>query len=236
MLSNVKRLLPLILLLNLFSLSPSNAAELPSEMEYQNTKLILNGHGTRIRFFMKAYEGSLYLESPSNNAEKIINEDVDIDINFAGKFIGDIDQIYFNSKSEILYHPPKIMEVLFNNKGEEIKKQDPKEIISNVRDDSPPIKWTGKFFKREEVLKKFVINKSIQLRHIDGLTYEFLFEMAKTLDDQKSLILLGGGSTGKDPLIFQSNGSPYRGFLDGRIKGKEYKLILRLSNLELRGI
>ena len=60
--------------------------------------------------------------------------------------------------------------------------------------------------------------------------------MAKTLDDQKSLILLGGGSTGKDPLIFQSNGSPYRGFLDGRIKGKEYKLILRLSNLELRGI
>ena len=171
-----------------------------------------------------------------NLAEKIINEDVDIDINFAGKFIGDIDQIYFNSKSEILYHPPKIMEVLFNNKGEEIKKQDPKEITSNVRDDSPPIKWTGKFFKREEVLKKFVINKSIQLRHIDGLTYEFLFEMAKTLDDQKSLILLGGGSTGKDPLIFQSNGSPYRGFLDGRIKGKEYKLILRLSNLELRGI
>ena len=66
-----------------------------------------------------------------NLAEKIINEDVDIDINFAGKFIGDIDRIYFNSKSEILYHPPKITEVLFNNKGEEIKKQDPKEIISN---------------------------------------------------------------------------------------------------------
>ena len=71
MLSNLKKLLPLILLLNLFSLSPSNAAELPNEMEYQNTKLILNGHGTRIRFFMKAYEGSLYLESTSNNAEKI---------------------------------------------------------------------------------------------------------------------------------------------------------------------
>jgi len=194
----------------------------------KNARLLINNEETNDDKLVEKYKKNL--------AEKIINEDVDIDINFAGKFIGDIDQIYFNSKSEILYHPPKIMEVLFNNKGEEIKKQDPKEITSNVRDDSPPIKWTGKFFKREEVLKKFVINKSIQLRHIDGLTYEFLFEMAKTLDDQKSLILLGGGSTGKDPLIFQSNGSSYRGFLDGRIKGKEYKLILRLSNLELRGI
>ena len=80
MLSNLKKLLPLILLLNLFSLSPSNAAELPNEMEYQNTKLILNGHGTRIRFFMKAYEGSLYLESTSNNAEKIINDDAPMSI------------------------------------------------------------------------------------------------------------------------------------------------------------
>ena len=80
MLSNLKKLLPLILLLNLFTLSPSNAAELPNEIEYQNTKLILNGHGTRIRFFMKAYEGSLYLESTSNNAEKIINDDAPMSI------------------------------------------------------------------------------------------------------------------------------------------------------------
>ena len=68
------------LLLNVFSLTSSNAAELPSEMEYQSTKLILNGHGTRIRFFMKAYEGSLYLESTSNNAEEIINGDVPMSI------------------------------------------------------------------------------------------------------------------------------------------------------------
>ena len=80
MLTNVKKLLPLLLLLNVFSLTPSNAAELPSEMEYQNTKLILNGHGTRIRFFMKAYEGSLYLESNSSNAEEIINDDAPMSI------------------------------------------------------------------------------------------------------------------------------------------------------------
>ena len=77
----------------------------------KNARLLINNEETNDDKLVEKYKKNL--------AEKIINEDVDIDINFAGKFIGDIDQIYFNSKSEILYHPPKIMEVLFNNKGEE---------------------------------------------------------------------------------------------------------------------
>jgi hypothetical protein len=81
MLSNSKKLLPLILLLfGFFSLSSSHAADLPSEMEYQGSKLTLNGHGTRIKFFMKVYEGSLYLESASNNADEIINNDAPMSI------------------------------------------------------------------------------------------------------------------------------------------------------------
>ncbi|MDA0870870.1 MAG: hypothetical protein O3B39_04230 [Proteobacteria bacterium] len=170
-----------------------------------------------------------------NLADKILKEDVDIDIEVAGKRIGDIDRIFLNSKKEILYAPPKVKEILFDKEGKEIKKQDPKEVVSNVRDDTPPLQWTGKFYKREEVLSKFVISKSIQLKHVDGLTYEFLYDMAKTLDEKKSLILLGGGS-GKDPLIFQTNGTPYRGFLDGRINKKQYQLILRLSNMELKKV
>ena len=81
MLTNFKRLLPFALLLfGFFSLAPSYAADLPTKMEYQGTKLTLNGHGNRIKFFMKVYESSLYLESPSNNAEKIINNDVPMSI------------------------------------------------------------------------------------------------------------------------------------------------------------
>ena len=40
----------------------------------------------------------------------------------------------------------------------------------------------------------------------------------------------------KQPLIFQTNGSPYRGFLDGRINKNQYQLILRLSNMELKKV
>ena len=194
----------------------------------QNIKLLINDEQTN--------EQNLQAKFKNKLADEIIINDVDIDVEFAGKIVGDIDRIFLNSKSEILYHPPKIKEIVFNKKGEEVKTQNPSEIIPNVRDDTPPLKWTGKFFKREEVLQKFVFSKSIQLKHTDGLTFEFLFEMAKKLDEKKSLILLGGGKTGKDPLIFQSNGLPYRGFLDGRVKGKEYQLMLRLSNLELKRI
>ena len=194
----------------------------------KNSRLLISSDETSEESLIKQYKSKL--------AENILNNDVDINIEHAGKFIGDTDRILFNSKNEILYSPPKIKEVLFNKDGKEIKKQDPKEIVPNVRDDTPPLKWTGKFFKREEILKKFVINKSIQLRHTDGLTFEFLYDMAKTLDNKKSLMFLGGGKSGKEPLIFQTNGSPYRGFLDGRINKNQYQLILRLSNMELKKI
>ena len=193
----------------------------------KNKRILINSSETNDDYLINKFKDKLNQE--------IIKNDVDIDIEYAGKFIGDIDRILFNSKSEILYTPPKIKEILYNSKGDEIKKQNPQEITPNVRDDTPPLKWTGKFFKRQEVLKKFVITKSIQLKHVDGLTYEFLYDMAKTLDTKQSMILLGGGQ-GKDPLIFQTNGSPYRGFLDGRINKNQYQLILRLSNMELKKI
>ena len=192
----------------------------------KNSRLLISSDETSEDNLIKKYKNKL--------AQKILEEDVDLDIDYAGKFVGDIDRILFNSKNEILYTPPKIKEVVFNKEGKEIKKQNPKEIVPNVRDDTPPLKWTGKFFKREEILKKFVITKSIQLRHVDGLTFEFLYDMAKTLDNKKSLMFIGGGKSGKDPLIFQTNGNPYRGFIDGRIKKKQYQLILRLSNMELK--
>ena len=194
----------------------------------KNSRLLISSDETSEDNLIKKYKNNL--------SQKILEEDVDLDIEYAGKYIGDIDRILFNSKNEILYSPPKIKEVVFNKEGKEIKKQNPKEIVPNVRDDTPPLKWTGKFFKREDILKKFVITKSIQLRHVDGLTFQFLYDMAKTLDNKKSLMFIGGGKSGKDPLIFQTNGNPYRGFIDGRISKNQYQLILRLSNMELKKI
>ena len=68
-------LLPILILIGMFTLSPINAGEAPSSIEYQGAKLMLNGQGTRVKFFMKVYDTSLYLGSQSSNAEEILDSD-----------------------------------------------------------------------------------------------------------------------------------------------------------------
>ena len=62
-----------ILSIGLFSISSIYAVEIPDLIEFQEKKLILNGKGSRVVFFMKVYDGSLYLETKTNDAEKIIS-------------------------------------------------------------------------------------------------------------------------------------------------------------------
>jgi len=80
------------------------------------------------------------------------------------------------------------------------------------------------------------LQKKYQLHHINGLTYDFLFEIAKDLHETNSLVMLGGGAKGNEPLVFQDGGKSYRAFLEGRVKDNSYCLIVHLSNLELKGV
>ena len=97
-----------------------------------------------------------------------------------------------------------------------------------------PLKWSGKLLKKAEVWNRFVFSGKLQVVHINGLTYDFLFEMAKELEQKESLLLIGAGAKSNQPLVFQRGGTSYRGFLEGRTQGESYCLILHLSNLELK--
>ena len=71
----IKILSLVLILFSAGSLTAIHAAvEPPESMEYQDTKLTLNGHGSRVKMFMKVYENSLYLLSYSSNAEEILNK------------------------------------------------------------------------------------------------------------------------------------------------------------------
>lgn len=85
-----------------------------------------------------------------------------------------------------------------------------------------------------DAVRRFAFARTIQLRHVDGLTYDFLAGMAQELAKDQVLVRLGAGANGRAPLIFQLNGSPYQGFLSGRVDGEKYQLLLHLSNLELK--
>ena len=49
-------------------------------------------------------------------------------------------------------------------------------------------------------------------------------------------MLIGAGEKGVGPLVFTKGGTSYRAFLEGRVDGDKYMLILRLTNLELKEI
>ena len=166
--------------------------------------------------------------------QALIDGDPEIDMENVGRLLPRATHVFLSSKGEVLYAAPKMVDVINNPDGTEKERRDPEDTPGNVNDEISPVRWTGMKIPKADAVHRFVFKRTLQLRHIDGLTFDFLFAMAKELAEENVLVLLGGGEKGKEPLIFHSNGSPYRGFLDGRVDGEKYQLLLRLSNLELK--
>ena len=101
-------------------------------------------------------------------------------------------------------------------------KRGPPPTAAILRPESRPLRWSGVFIKKEEACRKFVFSGKVQLHHINGLTYDFLYGMAKELGEANSLMVLGAGPK-SGPLILRRGGTPYRGFLEGRIEVESSK-------------
>jgi hypothetical protein len=71
----IKKIFVTLFTISMLLSSPAFGTDVPSKIEFQGNTITKNGQGTRIIFFMKVYEGSLYLETKSSNAEEIISMD-----------------------------------------------------------------------------------------------------------------------------------------------------------------
>ena len=168
-----------------------------------------------------------------NYANQLVEGDPEVDIEQVGQFIEQLQTVYLDQEGQVLTVEPNLIEVLTNPDGSERERRTPQEMDSNT-DSALPVRWTGKLIDLNEAVRKFSFKRRMQLRHSDGLTYEFLFSMAKELGESQKVMLLGTGEKGTGPLIFQANGRPYRGFLEGRVQGTSYQLTLLLSDMELK--
>ncbi|MGB1276877.1 MAG: hypothetical protein ACPG77_14120, partial [Nannocystaceae bacterium] len=157
----------------------------------------------------------------------------EIDIESVGRTLGDTQTVFLSNKGAVLHASPKVVEVLFGTDGKEQGRKDPEDVPGNCNDDQP-VRWTGRKLTKGDAITKFAFRRTVQIKHVDGLSHDFLFAMAKELHEENKLVLIGAGAKGKAPLIFQDNGKPYRGFLEGRIDGERYKLLLHLSDMELK--
>ena len=168
-------------------------------------------------------------------AKALIEGDPEIDKEVVGRDVGDTQTVFLSGSGEVLHASPSLVEVIFGADGKERERKPAESVPANTNEESP-VRWTKMRLKRSEVVTKFAFCRTIQIKHVDGLSFDFLHAMAKELADKDEVARLGAGPKGRDPLIFQENGARYQAFLEGRVDGPRYKLLLHLSNLELRTI
>ncbi|AEF85609.1 hypothetical protein TREPR_1848 [Treponema primitia ZAS-2] len=170
--------------------------------------------------------------------EALISGDREIDFEQVGRFLHKTVKLYVHTNGDMAYMF-NLVQTLFNKEGEEIERRNLSKQAANIASEIP-IRWTGKQIPKDEAIRRFVFTRNYQLRHTSGLSYDFLFDMARQLHTQNTLLLVGGGKSGAEPIVLSLGGTPYRGFLEGRIEGEPagtaYCLILHLSNMELKDI
>jgi hypothetical protein len=165
-------------------------------------------------------------------ADLLVNGDPEVDLETYGSYIRDTQRVYIGPDRKVV-HKVQQWEILRNPDGTE-KERRPRQIAEGNVATETPLKWSGKLMKKSEVFSKFVFVAKQQVVHVNGLTYDYLYGMAKELEEKESLMLLGAGPKSNLPLVFTRGGTPYRGFLEGRTQGDKYCLILHLSNMELK--
>jgi hypothetical protein len=164
-------------------------------------------------------------------AKGLVKEDPEVDIEQFGSYLTDTSKVYVSKKGII--HIVDEVEVVSNPDGTLRERRprikDPQNINTDV-----PLRWTGKFIDKDEAAHRFVFTHKRQLIHVNGLTFDFLYEMAEELQKRNSLLLIRGGEKGDQPIVMQRGGKPYNAFLEGRVQGDSYLLVLQLSNMELK--
>jgi hypothetical protein len=165
-------------------------------------------------------------------AQSLIQGDPEVDIESYGRALRETTRVFINPDGQPC-HRVKQFEIIRNPDGTERERR-PRKVAQPNTATETPLKWSGRLMKKADVYNKFVFSSKMQIVHVNGLTYDFLYGIAKELEEKQSLMLVGAGAKSSQPLVFMRGGTGYRGFLEGRTQGEKYCLILHLSNMELK--
>ncbi len=205
------------------------SAVLPDGIGFKNIRILKSTIDNEPEDLLRKYG------SAEAVGQAILKGDPEIDFEKAGMFITGIKKVYVDGEDKIAYRINR-SETVYDAEGS-VKDEHPFDVaVANVNSDSMPIGWSGKLIPKDKAIRMFAFVRSYQLKHVSGLTFDFLYDMAKQLQESNSLMLIGGGPKGTDPLVFSEGGNPYRAFMEGRVDGGKYCLIIHLSNLELNDV
>lgn len=175
---------------------------------------------------------------PTATASQLIEGNPELDLQIAGRLMRDATAVYLDTSgpAPVIATDFKEVEVVYTPDGKEKERRARVFRTANV-DTTAPLKIVRRM-PTKECLTRFVFRSMQQLGHTDGLTFDFLFGLAESLQKTQSMALLGAGPKGAGPLVLRDGGTPFRAFLYGEVEGSgekaRYRLLLLLSDQELK--
>jgi hypothetical protein len=185
---------------------------------------------------MKVLNGQKIL--PAANSAQLIEGDPELDLQLAGRQMLDATSVYLDTQSDppVIATDFKELEIVYTPEGQEKERRARVFRTANV-DTTAPLKIARRMPARE-CLTRFVFRGIQQLVHSDGLTFDFLFGLAKSLQESQSMALVGAGPKGAGPIVLRDGSTPFRAFLYGEVEGSgdqaRYRLLMLLSDQELK--
>jgi hypothetical protein len=185
---------------------------------------------------IQALNGQNYLQPV--NASQLIEGNPELDLQIAGRLMRDATAVYLDptAAQPMLATEFKEVEVVYTQEGQEKERRARVFRTANV-DTTAPLKIVRRM-PVKDCLTRFIFRGIQQLVHTDGLTFDFLYGLAKSLQETQSMALVGAGPKGAGPLVLRDGGTPFRGFLYGEVEGSgeeaRYRVLLLLSDQELK--
>jgi hypothetical protein len=184
------------------------------------------------------------LRNDENLLQEFIEKDNEIDLELTEKRISRTFRILFTSDGELCYNFTEY-EIKKDRSGKIIPCEQCGEIfcehqikgrtVANInQEDKPIIFIKPMMLDKLEAIKRWSFGRSYQLRHVDGLTFKFCYELALKLSNMRKMTLMAPIKDNKpQPLILRNNTRPFYAWLEGRVKDDKYALILHRATLKI---
>jgi hypothetical protein len=177
-----------------------------------------------------------FLLKMDNLSDKLKTEDPEYDLELTGKFVDKTVRIVVDPKTINPVYSYKEVDILEKPDQEKIERPHT-QTIANINEPIP-VKVTDTYHTPTELLRKYIFRKSYYLSHTDGMSYKFLYDIAEFLQEKGKFVRLQAfdQETKKSTaLIVRNGGAPFpAAFLEGKIDGKNYCLVLHLADRELK--
>jgi hypothetical protein len=192
--------------------------------------------GKKVRYVRAlVYDAAQNSDSILKDPAKLAEEDLEINIELAGQIVEHTTRIVVNKEYEPVY-TYRHYDILEKPSGELMER--PHAISQANVDEKIPVKISEQYFDPKDVISKFVVRKSYYLIHNDGMSYKFLFDIAKKLHDLGKMVrLIGYDQQTKKPtpIVLITGGASFPAvFLEGKIQQDQYCLRLLLADRELK--